>query len=187
MTGVCSARYIVMSGLPASGKSRLGREISRRLGLPFLDKDDFLEELYEREGAGNKIWRERLSREADDLFRAAALASKGAVLASFWRHPRRARGGGTPSEWLKALPGTMIEVHCSCPPKLALERFRQRTRHPGHLDAARDTDEMHRKFEVYAARGPLGLDAVIPVEMTEFPDADEITGRVRWMLLQGSA
>ena len=87
-----------MSGLPASGKSRLGAAIAPLLGLPLLDKDDFLEALYERDGIGDAAWRERLSRRSDDLFRAEAmavtLATGGAVLTSFWRHPGRTDGGG---------------------------------------------------------------------------------------------
>ncbi len=51
-----------MSGLPASGKSRLGAAIAPLLGLALLDKDDFLETLFERDGTGDAAWRERLSR-----------------------------------------------------------------------------------------------------------------------------
>ena len=83
-----------MSGLPASGKSRLGAALAPLLGLELLDKDDFLEALYERDEIGDAAWRERLSRKSDELFRSAAMATGAAVLASYWRHPGRAAGGG---------------------------------------------------------------------------------------------
>ncbi|MDE4063909.1 AAA family ATPase [Phaeobacter gallaeciensis] len=41
---------VIVTGLPASGKTTIAREISKCLGFVFLDKDDFLEELYERHG-----------------------------------------------------------------------------------------------------------------------------------------
>ena len=69
-----SRGFVVMSGLPASGKSRLGAAIAPLLGLALLDKDDFLETLFERDGTGDAAWRERLSRRSDDLFRAEAMA-----------------------------------------------------------------------------------------------------------------
>jgi predicted kinase len=176
-----------MSGLPASGKSRLGAAIAPLLRLPLLDKDNFLETLFQRESTGDAVWRERLSRESDDLFRSAAVAldAGGAVLASFWRHPGRPDGGGTPSDWLRTLPGTLIEVYCHCPTELARERFRRRTRHPGHLDAARRGEDLSGQFDGYAARGPLELGTVIPVDTSDFPDAPALAARIRRVLGAG--
>ena len=39
--------FIVVSGLPGSGKSTLGQQLATALGLPFLDKDTILERLFE--------------------------------------------------------------------------------------------------------------------------------------------
>lgn len=168
-----------MSGLPASGKSRLGGALAPLLGLELLDKDDFLEALYERDEIGDAIWRERLSRESDVLFRAAAIESRGAVLASYWRHPGRAGGGGTPSDWLTTLPGPLVEVHCHCPARLALARFRRRVRHPGHLDQGRRTEDLSGKFESYAASGPLGLGTVISVDTSVSPDIQALAASIQ--------
>jgi glucokinase len=179
-----------MSGLPASGKSRLGAAIAPLLGLPLLDKDNFLETLFERDGTGDATWRERLSRRSDDLFRSEAMAAGGAVLASFWRHPGRVDGGGTPSDWLRALPGPLVEVHCHCPADIALERFRRRTRHPGHLDAKRRVADLAARFADYAARGPLGLGIVIQVDTIDLPDGsvghEALVTRIRRVLGAGS-
>ncbi len=179
-----------MSGLPASGKSRLGAAIAPLLGLALLDKDDFLETLFERDGTGDAAWRERLSRRSDDLFRseamAVALATGGAVLTSFWRHPARVDGGGTPSDWLRTLPGPLVEVHCRCPAEIALERFRCRERHPGHLDAKRREADLSGKFDGYAARGPLGLGTVIAVDTSGSPDARALAARIRSVIESGA-
>ena len=178
-----------MSGLPASGKSRLGAAIAPMLGLALLDKDDFLETLYERDGIGDAAWRERLSRRSDQLLRTAAMAAAldtgGAVLASFWRHPERDDGGGTPSEWLRELPGALVEVHCRCLVGVAIERFRLRDRHPGHLDAGRRGANLSGQFDDYAARGPLGLGTVISVDTSEIPDAAVLAAQIRRVLGAG--
>jgi len=43
-------RFIVVSGLPASGKSTLARRLAPALGLPLLDKDEILERLFDLSG-----------------------------------------------------------------------------------------------------------------------------------------
>jgi shikimate kinase len=168
-----------MSGLPASGKSWLGAALAPLLGLELLDKDDFLEALYERDEIGDAAWRERLSRQSDELFRSATMAAGAALLVSYWRHPGRANGGGTPSDWLLALPGTLVEVHCQCPAELALDRFRRRVRHPGHLDRLRREVDLSAKFNGYAAHGPLGLDTVITVDTSVSHDAQTLAADIR--------
>jgi shikimate kinase len=54
---------IVFVGLPGSGKTTIGRHLSRRLGLPFLDSDHVIEERL-----GCSI-REYFVREGEDAFR----------------------------------------------------------------------------------------------------------------------
>lgn len=76
-------RRVAVSGVPGSGKSTLGREVARRLDLAFLDKDDYLEALFESEPSTES--RSVLSRRADDqrrdtttlLDQATALAELG--------------------------------------------------------------------------------------------------------------
>lgn len=45
--------FVIVSGLPASGKSRLGAVLAPLLCLPMLDKDAFLEALFEGDGVGD--------------------------------------------------------------------------------------------------------------------------------------
>ncbi|MEM7799841.1 MAG: AAA family ATPase [Chloroflexota bacterium] len=68
LQGVC----IVVTGLPASGKSTFGKRVAAELELPLLDKDDFLEQLYKEKGVGDRSWRQMLSRESDERFKHAA-------------------------------------------------------------------------------------------------------------------
>jgi len=154
---------VVISGLPASGKTSLGRIVSRGLGLPCLDKDDFLEALYEREGVGDWDRRQSLNRKADTLFRSEAERLSSAVLVSHWRPRGIATQSGAPTEWIGRHFRTVVEVHCACSASVAAERFFSRTRHPGHLDSGRDRHAFAASMREMARWYPLGIGQVVTV------------------------
>jgi len=155
---------IIVSGLPASGKTTVGRSIAASLELDFIDKDDILERLFAQHGIGDHTWRRRLSVESDEIFQRQAAQSDGVVLVSHWRP----RGGpdttGTPTGWIDAAFDSVIEVNCRCSPAIAASRFIARKRHPGHLDEARDPHAIGRWMHDLAAGYPLGLGRLVPVE-----------------------
>jgi predicted kinase len=153
-----------MSGLPGSGKTTVGRQLARALGLPMLDKDEILEALFDSLGVGDAEWRNRLSRSADEVLRRLAEQSAGAVLTSFWRHPQVTGESGTPTDWLRSLSGKVVEAHCVCPPEVAAERFLARKRHDGHLDRDKRMEDLVAAFEQLAAHGPLGLGPLVNVD-----------------------
>ena len=124
----------MISGLPGSGKSTLGRGLAHVLKLAIIDKDEILEKLFEHRGTGDAAWRRRLSRESDAIFESEAKASGGAVLISHWHLAGMASDSGTPTEWIAELQGVVVQVHCVCSAEIAAARFRDRKRHPGHLD-----------------------------------------------------
>ena len=99
---------IIVTGLPASGKTTIGREVAKRLDIPFLDKDDYLEQLYDERGTGDRAWRTKLSLESNDLFQADAAPHQQAVLVSHWRPKTMAGPSGTPIDWLEESFGTVI-------------------------------------------------------------------------------
>ena len=53
-------RLIIISGLPASGKTTLGRELAKLLGFQFIDKDDILESLFAENQNFSSELRQRL-------------------------------------------------------------------------------------------------------------------------------
>ncbi len=171
-------RFVVVSGLPASGKSTLGRQLGPVLGLPVLDKDDLLVPLFTEDDDVDQSRRTRLSREADVLFQGAAQrALGGAVLVSFWRRPELSTTSGTPTEWLRSL-GPSLEVFCECPPAVAASRFLSRRRHPGHGDAERREADLIEQFEALVRLGPLGIGRTITVDTTRPVEVDAIAARL---------
>jgi AAA domain-containing protein len=126
--------FVVISGLPASGKTTLARRLAPALNLPLIDKDDILDRLFESRGIGDATWRRALSRESDVVLQREAETSNGAVVVSFWRVPGMPPDSGTPTEWLRELSTALVNLHCHCAPDIAADRFCRRQRHPGHLD-----------------------------------------------------
>lgn len=170
---------IVMSGLPASGKTTLGRAIAEAMDIPYLDKDEFLERLYETEGIGDRAYRRQLSQRSDAAFQDAAEALDAAVLISHWRP----RGGpddtGTPTAWLGETFDNIIEVHCVCSPEIAARRFVARRRHPGHLDAARNPDDTLARMRSLAPGYPLGFGSLIHSPVDAAIDVPGIVAQVK--------
>lgn len=147
--------FVVVSGLPASGKTTLACELAPRLGMPAFDKDSFLESLFSSSQAPTLEARAPLSRVADAALETAALTAGAAIVTSWWRHPMALSRSGTPTAWLQSRGAAVVEVHCHCPASVALSRFIARQRHPGHADSQRDREELARQFEAASAWGPL--------------------------------
>ena len=154
-------RVVALTGLPASGKSTLGKLLATSLGYAFFDKDQFLEALFERQRSNSVETRASLSREADIAFEAAARKAQSAVVASWWRHPKSKLESGTPPWWLHAPGNHVVEVHCACAPEEATRRFMGRTRHAGHDDGRWCAPELLTVLTVQSALGPLLADKAI--------------------------
>jgi cytidylate kinase len=173
---------VVLSGLPGSGKTTLGRELADRLGFTFIDKDDILEALLSEHASFDLALRQRLSRESDAIFRDRALAAGNAVLCSFWRPRGSGAAAGTPSDWLPELSEGIVEIHCRCDVDTAVRRFLGRQRHPGHLDSSRSEAALREQFASLRDAWPLRVGKLVEVETTGGADVGEVSRRVSELL-----
>ena len=172
--------FVVVTGLPGSGKTTLGRSLAAALELPFIDKDDILETLFDHVGVASRQDRSRLSRASDAVMESLAAASPGTVLTSFWRREELSDVSGTPTTWLRDRPaGSVVEVYCDCPPALAAHRFAGRTRHPGHFDERTTVADLMEPFEALAALGPWQLGPLVRVDTSRPVDVATIADAVR--------
>ena len=78
--------FVVISGLPASGKTTLDRRLAPTLNLPIIDKDDILDRLFKSKGVGKRSVAADIE-PSDGILQHEATRSDGDILASFWRLP----------------------------------------------------------------------------------------------------
>ena len=132
-------------GLPGSGKSTVGRQLARRLQLPFYDSDRVIEE---RLGCSIKDF---FARQGEDVFRdveesvidelsqipnAVLSTGGGAVLRSANRRHLRSRGHVV---YLKSVP----------------EELARRLRNDSNRPLLQVDDPLKRLRELFAVRDPL--------------------------------
>ncbi len=164
---------IVITGLPASGKTTLARLLGEELHFEVIDKDDFLETLLGSVQEFDAEFRFNCSREADMQFEEAARVAGDVILVSHWQRPDEHRESGTPSAWLREFDN-VIEIACQCSVATALERFKSRNRHPGHGDNRSSLSVLTQWFEEDNLRAPLGIGSLITVNTEAIVDIKKL-------------
>jgi predicted kinase len=130
---------IIVTGLPCSGKTNLGRQISSQFKIPFISKDGFKERLFDTLGWSDRAWSKKLSGASYEMmfYTLEELLEVGqscVLEANF--DPK------VHSEPLARITqkhqNRVVQIHCVTEPEVLLERFRNRwkrgERHPGHGD-----------------------------------------------------
>ena len=140
---------IVLIGLPGSGKSTVGRQLARRLGLPFVDSDHVIEErlgcsireYFEREG--EERFRDLEESVIDDLtlqHQGVLATGGGAVLRPANRSRLHERGRVI---YLRSTPEDVF----------------RRLRHDATRPLLQVKDPLGRLRDLFAARDPLYREA----------------------------
>jgi predicted kinase len=130
---------IIVTGLPCSGKTRLGREISRLHKLPFISKDGFKERLFDTLGYSDRAWSRKLGAASYEMMfyvleELLEVGQSCVLEANFYPNFH--------SEPLarvtQKFQTQVMQIHCVTRPEVLLERFKSRwnsgERHPGHAD-----------------------------------------------------
>lgn len=171
--------FVVISGLPGSGKTTLGRRVALALNLPLIDKDDILDRLFDAKGTGDAARRRTLSRESDAILQSDAMRAAGAVLVSFRHLQGMAPDSGTPVAWLHGPSRQVVHLHCTCDVTVAARRFLQRRRHAGHLDHTVSESDVLTSFRQLALLPVLEIGPRLVVDTSGDVDVAAVVRDIR--------
>lgn len=163
---------IVFVGLPGSGKTTIGRHLSRRLGVPFLDSDHVIEERL-----GCSI-REYFAREGEDAFRDVEQQ----VLDDLSQHHQGVLSTGGGSVLREANRRHLHErghvIYLRSTPEDVYRRLRHDTVRP----LLQVEDPLARLRALYEARDPLYRDAAHFVLDTGRPSVATLVNKLLMQL-----
>ena len=163
-----------MSGAPGSGKSTLAAPLAAELGYALLGKDIIKETLHSVLGPPDldrARSRELGAASMELLWALAARSPQVLIEANFRPYSDYERNR------LTDLGGSQVEVHCACPPELAVARYNARPRHPVHVQTSITPDYL-AEFD-----RPVGIGALVTVDTTAPVDIPAIAAQVRALLL----
>ena len=165
---------IALVGLPGSGKSTIGRQLARRLGVPFADSDHVIEQQL-----GCSI-REFFEREGEDRFRDIEEEVIDTLTAN---HPGvLATGGGAvlrPRNRVNLRERTKVVYLRSSP-----EDVFRRLRHDSNRPLLQVKDPLGRLREIYATRDPLYREAAHFVIETGRPTVSTLVNMIMMQIEQ---
>ena len=159
---------VVVQGTPAAGKTTVARELAALLHLPLIAKDTIKEALFDELGTGDLAWSARLGA-ATYLVLGALVEESAGTGASLVLEGNFVHGSELEAQ-LAALPTRIVQVHCSAPLEVLLERYASRARHPGHLDneridALREAVESRKHDPLELPGETIRIDTSGPVDL----------------------
>ena len=172
---------VLVSGCPGAGKSTLALPLARALDLPLVAKDDIKETIFDalQGPPGDLAFSRRVGAAAmETLWKLASRCPEVMLEANF--RPRSAYE----RERIVGLNSNIIEIYCSCPPQLALERYDSRAtasaRHAAHAVANLSAKDL-AEFDI-----PIGLGHVLAVDTSRPVDIEALAGTIRSKLVARS-
>jgi predicted kinase len=166
-------QLVYVSGAPGSGKSTLAGPLAAELGYALLGKDIIKETLHSVLGPPDldrARSRELGAASMELLWALAARSPQVLIEANFRPHSEYERTR------LTALGGAQVEVHCACPPELAVARYNTRPRHPVHVQMTIPPDYLAEWDR------PMGVGTLVTVDTTTPVDVATLAAQIRSLL-----
>ncbi|MCP4790060.1 MAG: ATP-binding protein [Gammaproteobacteria bacterium] len=174
---------IVVSGLPASGKSTLARQLHKALQLPLLDKDDIQAPFVNHLNPSTLEQKRLLSTSADEALLTLAKKLHQGIVCSFWHHPGSTIAPGTPAQWMRLITGKVLEIYCHCSAATALERLTIRQQIAAIGEAVKSPPAgALAEYNIQIDLGPLGLTDSITVDTEQPVNLQHLIPKIRQFL-----
>lgn len=181
---------VIVSGLPASGKTTLARQLAGDLRLPLIGRDDIKERLFDSLGWSDREWSKQLGRASWNLLWWAVetqLAAGASSIVESNFDP--ALDSQRVAAFQHRYHCRAVQIHCHAEGSVLVERFLARvagkTRHPGHVDDL--TIDEYRERLLAAIPQPLEIDGPTWLVDTTNPatiDYDWLLSQARSQLME---
>ena len=130
---------IILLGPVSSGKSTIGKKISKELSLPFINKDDIKEIIFNSSGWEDKKYSKKVGREAYAILYYSInyilKSASSVIVEANFTHELSSK---KIKELLKKNNAKLLQLNCWAKKGILTERFKERNklkiRHPGHCE-----------------------------------------------------
>lgn len=157
-----AATIILVTGVPASGKSTLSRLLADTLQLPILSKDVVKEALHDSLGTADPVAVSQASAEV--IWRLLPHFPAGAIV-DMWLDPVRDAGVAADGLRRAGTSTDAVEIQCRCPGDVAVDRYRHRPRSPAHRGP--DPQTLARIQDSAGRISPTGIGPFLAVDSTK--------------------
>jgi len=130
---------IIITGLPGTGKTTIGKKLAEEFHLPFICKDDIKELLFDGLGWQDREWSKKIGGASYDLLyfiTESLLKAKKSLIVETNFNPKFANKKFL--DLKNKYDFVPFQVRCVTDGKILLDRFIKRAnsgdRHPGHVD-----------------------------------------------------
>jgi len=167
---------IIITGLPGTGKTTLGKKIAKEFQLPFVSKDNFKELLFDVLGCKDRDWSRKIGMASYDILyhitEENLKANKSLIVETNFDPKFANKKFLELKEKYNFIP---FQIRCITNGEVLFERFKKRAnsteRHPGHLDG----DNLE-EFKPSIQKGKIeALEIggnVFDIDTTNFEDID---------------
>lgn len=162
---------ILVTGLPASGKTTLGRQLGKALKLPFLSRDIVKEAIFDSIERGDVVSPKTLGTSSANVVWTLLKDCPAGAIVETWINP--SRGDSAPVGIILKQAGvqTVYEILCQCPGDLAADRYVNRQRNPVHRADRKVIQDIR---DTAAFMKPLGLGPTLTVDTTVPVNIDRV-------------
>jgi predicted kinase len=171
------ATLILVTGLPASGKSHLAQLLSDDLGIALISKDGIKEVLFDTVGVRDREWSKKLGRATFSLLDYVTeeqLKAGNSIILESPLNPEFENNKF--QQWQKDYGFKAVQIICQADGNVLFERFKVRAsaggRHAGHQDAE-NLDEFEQILHSPTGEQRIDIDSVIlTINTTDFEKVD---------------